>query len=80
MYGKNLDNVTRFDIKENYDDCNYLYGGEDYIITGHDLIALANGKILNTDINMEYGFTIKLADGAIEALIKYIDNWNAGGI
>lgn len=68
MYGKNLDDVTRFEIKESYEDCYYLYGGEDYIITADDLIALLEGKILNTDINMEYGFTIKFSDDVIQTL------------
>ena len=63
---------TPFEIKDNYAQCNYWYGGEDYIITKRDLIALLKGKILNADINWEYGFTIKLSDDAIYALKEFI--------
>ena len=59
---------TPFEVKDNYEQCNYWYGGEDYIITKDDLIALVNGKILNADVNWEYGITIKLSDDAISAL------------
>lgn len=72
MYGKNLENVSKFEIKERYEDCNYLYGGEDYIITADDLTALAEGRILNTDVNSEYGITLKLSDNARQLLIAYI--------
>ena len=65
-------NYTPFEIKDNYEECDYLYGGEDFIITAEYLIALANGKILNADVNMEYGFTVKLEDGAIQGLMSYM--------
>ena len=59
---------TPFEIKDSYEQCDYWYGGEDYIITKEDLIALLNGKILNADVNWEYGITIKLSDDAISTL------------
>lgn len=77
MYGKDLENVSRFEIKERYEDCAYLYGGEDYIITADDLIALSEGKILNSDVNWEYGFTLKLSDNARQLLIAYIQKENS---
>ena len=59
---------SSFEIKDNYAQCNYLYGGEDFIITKKDLIALLKGKILNADVNWEYGITIKLSDDIISVV------------
>lgn len=40
------------------DEADYECGGEDIIITDEDIELLKSGKILNFDINMEYGCTL----------------------
>lgn len=40
------------------DEADYEYGGEDIIITDKDIELLKSGKILNFDVNMEYGCTL----------------------
>lgn len=37
------------------DEADYEYGGEDIIINDEDIELLKSGKILNFDVNMEYG-------------------------
>lgn len=41
------------------DEADYEYGGEDFIITDDDIELLKSGKILNFDVNMEYGCTLR---------------------
>ena len=43
-------------------DADYLYGGENYVIDLEDLIQLLHGRIINFDVNMEYGCTLELSE------------------
>jgi hypothetical protein len=43
-------------------DADYMYGGENYVIDIKDMIQLINGRILNFDVNMEYGCTLELSE------------------
>ena len=45
------------------DEADYEFGGEDIIITDADIEMLKQGKILNFDINMEYGCTLSYKKG-----------------
>lgn len=45
-------------IEDNYDDCNYMYGGGDYVIDDKDIELLKQGKIINFTVNEEYGCTL----------------------
>ena len=44
------------------EDINWLYSGEEYIITKEDIEALLKGNKLYGQINHEYAFTIELGD------------------
>lgn len=45
------------------DEADYEYGGEDIIINDEDIELLKSGKILNFDVNMEYGCTLSYKKG-----------------
>ena len=40
-------------------DADFMYGGEQYVITEEDIERLKKGEILNFFVNMEYGCTLK---------------------
>lgn len=44
------------------DEADYEYGGEDITLTPADIELLKQGKILNFDVNMEYGCTLRLVE------------------
>ena len=48
---------------DNLDDAVYWYGGEDFVITDEDIELLKSGKILNFDVNAEYGCTLSYKKG-----------------
>ena len=48
---------------DNLDDANYWWGGENFIITDEDIERLKSGKILNFDVNGEYGCTLSYKKG-----------------
>lgn len=41
------------------DEADYEYGGEDLTITDDEIELLKSGKILNFDVNMKYGCTLR---------------------
>lgn len=43
-------------------DADYIYGGENYVIDIEDMVQLLEGKLLNFDVNMEYGCTLELSE------------------
>ena len=45
-----------FDKEE---ECDYIYGGEDFYLTDEDIMLLKQGKIINFDVNLEYGCTLR---------------------
>ena len=40
-------------------DADFMFGGEEFVITDEDIQSLKNGYILNFFVNMEYGCTLK---------------------
>ena len=48
---------------DSLEDADYEFGGEDYIITDEDIKLLKSGKILNFDVNAEYGCTLSYRKG-----------------
>ena len=44
--------------EDEYDNCNYGFGGTDFIITEEDIELLKQGKIINFTVNDEYGCTL----------------------
>lgn len=45
-------------VVDTYDLADYIYGGEDFMITDEDIELLKSGKIINFSINEEYGCTL----------------------
>ena len=46
-------------VCDTYDECDYCYGGTNYIITDDDIELLKAGKIINFSVNAgEYGCTL----------------------
>ena len=46
-------------VCDTYDECDYCYGGTNYIITDEDIEMLKAGKIINFSVNSgEYGCTL----------------------
>ena len=46
------------EIKNSKDECDYWYGGCDYILTDEDIEILKQGKFINFSVNQEYGCTL----------------------
>ena len=45
-------------VVDSYDQAEYWYGGEDFMITDEDIELLKAGKIINFSVNSEYGCTL----------------------
>lgn len=45
-------------VVDSFDDCDYMFGGNDYIITDEDIELLKAGKIINFSVCDEYGCTL----------------------
>lgn len=45
-------------VCDTYEECNYMHGGGDYIITDKDIELLKAGKVINFSVNLEYGCTL----------------------
>lgn len=45
-------------VCNSFDDCDYIYGGNDFVITDRDIELLKSGKIINFSVVMEYGCTL----------------------
>ena len=58
------------EIIDNIEQADYICGGEDYILTDEDIKVLKDGKIINFDVNWEYGCTLRYEP-------KVIDKHNA---
>lgn len=52
-------------VRDSYEECDYFWGGNDFILTDEDFELLKSGKILNFSVNGEYGCTLayKKEDG-----------------
>jgi len=48
-------------VCDTYEECDYMHGGGDYIITDKDIELLKTGKIINFSVNLEYGCTLAYA-------------------
>lgn len=48
----------RIKVCDTYEECDYMHGGGDYIITDKDIELLKAGKIINFSVNLEYGCTL----------------------
>ena len=53
-------------------EADYICGGENYVIDLEDMIQLIDGKIINFDVNMEYGCTLELSDELRNILSSFI--------
>ena len=42
-----------FRVVDSFQDCDYMYGGEDFVITDEDIELLKSGKIINFSVNIE---------------------------
>lgn len=51
-------------------DADYIYGGENYVIDIEDMIQLLDGRLINFDVNMEYGCTLELSEDLKNILSK----------
>ena len=51
--------LVEFSVK----DCDYIYGGCDFVITDEDIELLKSGKIINFSVNDEYGCTLSYRKG-----------------
>lgn len=55
------DEICEFwEIVDKKEDCDYMYGGCDFVLTDADIAALKAGKIINFSVNCEYGCTLSL--------------------
>lgn len=45
-------------VRDSYDECDYIYGGTDFVITDEDIVLMKAGKIINFSVNGEYGCTL----------------------
>ena len=60
-----FEEMNKFEILDKNvprEDINWLYSGEEYIITKEDIEALLKGNKLYGQINHEYAFTIELGE------------------
>ena len=62
-----------FDKEE---ECDYIYGGEDFYLTDEDIMLLKQGKIINFDVNEEYGCTLRYKNSKIGKWNVYPTNYN----
>ena len=58
---KELTKYEDIAVKDNYKECEYLWGGCDFIVTDDDIELLKQGKIFNFTVNGEYGCTLAMA-------------------
>lgn len=58
---KHDDGIYEFwEIVDSKKDCDYMYGGRDFVLTDADIAALKAGKIINFSVNCEYGCTLSM--------------------
>ena len=50
-------------IFDSINDCDFMYGGEQYVLTDKDIELLKQGKIINFSVNAEYGCTLQYRGG-----------------
>lgn len=50
-------------VVDSFQDCDYIYGGCDFVITDEDIELLKSGKIINFSVNDEYGCTLSYRKG-----------------
>ena len=55
--------IGDFNWVNNEKEVDYMYGGEDWLITDEDIDRLRKGEILNLFVNMEYGCSLKYVGG-----------------
>lgn len=53
------DTNTCLGVFNDLSECNFMYGGERYILTDRDIELLKQGKIINFSVNDEYGCTLQ---------------------
>lgn len=46
-------------VFNNINECDFMYGGEQYRLTDKDIELLKQGKIINFSVNNEYGCTLQ---------------------
>lgn len=53
------DKNTYLGAFDNTDECDFMYGGERFVLTDEDIELLKQGKIINFSVNDEYGCTLQ---------------------
>ena len=57
------DKNTCLGVFDSISDCDFMYGGEQYVLTDKDIKLLKQGKIINFSVNAEYGCTLQYKGG-----------------